>query len=572
MKSGVILALVAAWLCWPAAGWQSAPEAQEPPPARPADAKPAAPAKPAARETPPDVKVFNEANRLTDPDKKIEALEKWRKDYPESSMRQMAAQSILSTLVQKHPEQTDRIRQLARAMYGEAPERSRDATGNQIAGQFLEGNILLKEAQAYARKSVQSMRLESYLKDQQASFERRKQKPPFTADLEKRFRQSRASRVATLGRIEVKLGHTREGRRLLEEARAASPDNAVVLGALGELAADAGDYAKAMDFLVPARLAGNAGKSANAALETVYRKTHNGSADGLEAMLDGEYRKRFPNPVHTEAYKPTAERSRRLVLAEVFTGSGCPPCAGADVAFDAAMERYSRKDLAVVMYHVHVPRPDPMTTTDNQARYTSYSVAGVPTFLIDGKKTVGGGPRNYAQEVFDRFDTDIRKDLEMPAEARVTVEASLTGNSVKVAAAVDGIAGDSEDLKLQIALVEKELRYNGENGVRFHPMVVRAMGGEKGEGFPLSHAAAHFEQTFDLDAVSRAIKAHLDDYEAKGHRGESFQFAEKKYQIDRGNLAVVAFVQDAKSKHVLQAAWVDLGSGGGAHPATSEAR
>ena len=149
----------------------------------------------------------------------------------------------------------------------------------------------------------------------------------------------------------------------------------------------------------------------------LYKKSHNGSLDGLEAMLDTEYRKRFPNPVHVEAYKPGEKRSDRMVLAEVFTGSGCPPCAGADVAFDAAMERYARKDLAVVMYHVHVPRPDPMTTLETTARSKNYGVTGVPTFAIDGKKTMGGGPREYAPEVFERFQKDLEKDLETAAEA-----------------------------------------------------------------------------------------------------------------------------------------------------------
>ena len=137
-----------------------------------------------------------------------------------------------------------------------------------------------------------------------------------------------------------------------------------VAAALGEMAAKAGDDAKAMDYLISARLSGHAPDTANQAFETLYKKSHNGTLDGLEAMLDTEYHKRFPNPVHVEAYKPTEKRSDRMVLAEVFTGSGCPPCAGADVAFDAAMERYARKDLAVVMYHVHVPRPDPMTTDE----------------------------------------------------------------------------------------------------------------------------------------------------------------------------------------------------------------
>ena len=39
-------------------------------------------------------------------------------------------------------------------------------------------------------------------------------------------------------------------------------------------------------------------------------------------MLDTEYQKRFPNPVHVEAYQPTEKRSDRMVLAEVFTDKG----------------------------------------------------------------------------------------------------------------------------------------------------------------------------------------------------------------------------------------------------------
>src|SRR5262249_42720754 len=161
-----------------------------------------------------------------------------------------------------------------------------------------------------------------------------------------------------------------------------NPASAPVAGALGEMAAKAGDDSKAMEYLISARLTGNAAASANEAFENLYKKSHNGSADGLEAMLDTEYHKRFPNPVHVEAYKPDAARTDRVVLAEVFTGSGCPPCAGADIAFDAAMERYGRKDLAVVMYHLHIPRPDPMTNPDTQARAKSYSVNAVPSFAI----------------------------------------------------------------------------------------------------------------------------------------------------------------------------------------------
>ena len=105
-----------------------------------------------------------------------------------------------------------------------------------------------------------------------------------------------------------------------------------------------------------------------------------------------------------------------------------------------------------------------------------------------------------------------------------------------------------------MALVEQELRFSGENGVRFHPMVVRAI-----TGFPVERTKADpVEHTFDLAAVRSAARKNLDDLETNGFRGEEYQFAEKKDAINANDLGVVAFVQDDESKHVLQAAWFDL--------------
>jgi hypothetical protein len=134
---------------------------------------------------------------------------------------------------------------------------------------------------------------------------------------------------------------------------------------------------------------------------------------------------------------------------------------------------------------------------------------------------------------------------------------------------VDNVKSDSQDLKVQILLVEKEIRHLGENGIRFHPMVVRAFGGEKGEGYEIeANGKGTFDASFDLEAIGKDIRKQLDDYEAKGHRGESFKFSAKKDRIDRADLAVVVFVQDTKTRHVLQAGYVDLGTHAGPHPVT----
>ncbi|SPE31322.1 hypothetical protein SBA3_1780007 [Candidatus Sulfopaludibacter sp. SbA3] len=68
---------------------------------------------------------------------------------------------------------------------------------------------------------MQEARYAQELKD---SAEKRKQKPPSDEEIAKRFRESRASRLAPLGRIEVARGQVARGQKLLEEAWAANPN------------------------------------------------------------------------------------------------------------------------------------------------------------------------------------------------------------------------------------------------------------------------------------------------------------------------------------------------------------
>jgi len=145
----------------------------------------------------------------------------------------------------------------------------------------------------------------------------------------------------------------------------------------------------------------------------------------------------------------------------------------------------------------------------------------------------------------------------------------LQGSVVNVKTTVDKAKSESKELKLQIALVEDLLRYSGENGVRFHPMVVRSLAGPAGDGSK-SPSAEGFavdaskpttvEHTFDLAKITAELKAHLDDYEINGRHGK-ITFSEKKHTMDSNSLSVVAFVQDEKSKQILQAAYIKLKPG-----------
>src|SRR4030095_7674689 len=105
--------------------------------------------------------------------------------------------------------------------------------------------------------------------------------------------------------------------------------------------------------------------------------------------------------------------------AEVFTGSACPPCVAADLAFEAMMGRYSRKELVVLMYHMHIPAPDPMVNQATLARGRFYGVSGVPGYNIDGLGLqVGGGSKEMTKDNYNRNNPVVEKRMESVAEAQ----------------------------------------------------------------------------------------------------------------------------------------------------------
>jgi thiol-disulfide isomerase/thioredoxin len=258
-----------------------------------------------------------------------------------------------------------------------------------------------------------------------------------------------------------------------------------------------------------------------------------------------------------------------MVVAELFTGSGCPPCVAADLAFEAAVDRYSVKDVAVLVYHLHIPRPDPMTNPSTQTRKDFYAVNGTPTYVIDGNtQKVGGGGAAQADRLFkDSVASVIDKRLESKPGARITMRAGIKGGNVDVAVEVGKTAKartgkPDQKLRLQIALVEELVHYTGENGVRFHPMVVRSLASADKDklGFAVTPGrASKLTHTFDVAKVVADAKAHLDTMEGgASERFGKFQFIERKNAIDMAQLRVVAFVQDETTREILQAAVVDL--------------
>lgn len=293
-------------------------------------------------------------------------------------------------------------------------------------------------------------------------------------------------------------------------------------------------------------------------LTALYKKVH-----GSDAGLKERIAKMSEEAVNFKPSGPAkGTRSGRAVLAELFTGSECPPCVASDLAFDHVLAAYDRKAAIVLEYHIHIPGPDPMTNDDTEARKSYYGVNSTPSVFVGGSERIGGGgPKPAAKNRFDLYSTMIDRKLDEQPAATIELDGSVKGTVLTVRASAK--TGAPGNLKLRIALVEETLHFTGANGLSEHRAVVRKLIGSPA-GIALAAGKAAHSETIELAAVTADLKRYLDNWE-KSPPGnfasmKTFSWKEKKHEINPGNLSLVAFVQDDATKDVLQASFFKLPS------------
>jgi thiol-disulfide isomerase/thioredoxin len=270
-----------------------------------------------------------------------------------------------------------------------------------------------------------------------------------------------------------------------------------------------------------------------------------GSPDGFEAALAAKVQ---ALPFTPEPFKAPADWKGKVVLAELFTGSECPPCVAADIGFDALIETFPEKYLAVLVYHLPIPRPDPMMNPATEARETYYDVNSTPTVVIDGVKTgSGGGNRAMAEGKFAEYRAAIEPLLSSLPATMPSVRASLAGDKVNVTFDSGEAVPEADYI---LALVQAVQEHKGANGVVFHKMVVRDLLKVDPKG--------RKSASFDLAASEKAADAYLTDFERSYTRIPNFKWAVRRCAIARSGLKVVLFVQDGSSRQVLNAAVADV--------------
>ncbi|MGA2119222.1 MAG: tetratricopeptide repeat protein [Bryobacteraceae bacterium] len=499
----------------------------------------------ADQEVPPDEKAFRAIRTVINSKEKLTAMQKFVADYPASKLKGLIQMRILTALAQSEPSARKTILNQAKLVFAEAQADEKSDAAAEISVALAHHTPYYAEAVRYAKKSHALLLAEApFAVSLKKDYAEDHVPVPSPEEIHKRFLAARAYPLYALGYVYLKEGTILQAEPLLKASLDAYSYDPDAWFAYAQAADKTGRKEEARERYIQAALHGS--NEAHVVLEKDYKPSNHGGATQLDAMLDARYAQMFPNPLKAEPYRPDEKRTDRVVLAELFTGASCPPCVAADLAFDAAAERYRRGEVAIIAWHQHIPDPDPLANHGTIDRGVFYNLWGTPTWAIDGETAMGnGGNRDNADEVWRGLEAALEKRLDTPPEAHLSLRIDRNGDTIQVDAAPTGVQGDLKDVKLYTVLVEDHVRYVGNNGIRYHGMVARAV-------------SETSRTVFDLATVAAENRKQLDDYEKQ--KGD-FSFYDKPVKMDAARLGIVSFVQDTKTKKVLQSAYRSLNPG-----------
>jgi thiol-disulfide isomerase/thioredoxin len=274
------------------------------------------------------------------------------------------------------------------------------------------------------------------------------------------------------------------------------------------------------------------------------------SEDGFDAALD--QRQRQPAFQVPKFAPPDGWQWKgKAVLAEVFTGSECPPCVSAAYSFEALKESYPPQYIAILKYHLPIPRYDPMMNPATKARQDYYGVNSTPTAFVDGTARVSvGGPKSSSLEAFNNLKKEIDAVLDAPVDVAIKAKASIGGDVVTVKCEFSNVI---EGAEYHVALVQAEESFKGYNGVPVHKMVVRAIQTVQ----PTDKATV----TFNIPELEKAAADYIAEWgetddpriQRRIHSTPPNSWPQENNTIDRSKLKAVVFVQNTETKQAYNA-------------------
>lgn len=267
------------------------------------------------------------------------------------------------------------------------------------------------------------------------------------------------------------------------------------------------------------------------------------------------------------SYETQNKATDRVVLVELFTGSDCSPCVGANKALEKITEYYPRSVVALLSYHVHIPRPDPLTNEFSEERYDGYAQKygrfGVPTVYINGTDIRGGGgPEVVMKSAFNLYKDGIEKIITQKAEADLSCQSNIEGDLITIEVNISAKSSEIKQAILHIALVESWVDYSGGNGLTKHAYVVRYLANDaKGMMIEFKTRKATVKRLISITELNQQLNRYLDDFVKKPpqrHKNFSGWGGNRPDVVDSTKLAIIAWLQEPGNKHVLQAVYKSL--------------
>jgi thiol-disulfide isomerase/thioredoxin len=491
------------------------------------------------QQRPPEYNEILAASRITDVATRLKEFERLKAAYPGSQMRETIDGFIQNARIELAPN-LDAVLELQKGFLGQGQGPRRMTSYLQAASQLLEH----PKAASFDKAKI----VNTILRYQDGGAQAAKEPETFvnipSADERKAFTAFYTNAFQILVAKAYLLADNAASALIALDAYAAvggvrdadfSYTQAETLSRLGR---DKEAYEAYLTAAVD-----NAKGAAVKAL-ALYKKLR-GKEEGFLIELDKKSRQL---PFEPGAFEAPAGWKGKAVLAELFTGSECPPCVGADLGFDGLIEAYPGKYLVVLEYHLPIPAPDPMMNPATKKRQDYYGVSSTPTVVIDGdNKMVGGGSRGMAGNKFQQYKAAIDPKVGEAPAVVLKVTAAKAGDTINVAFSSDVAVPGTDYL---VVLVQKEETYKGSNGLQFHKLVVRDLVTVNPSGPKTA--------SFDLAASEKATDAYLTEFEKTYTRIPNFKFAERHAVIARQGLKVVFFAQDRTTKKVLNAVVADV--------------
>ena len=282
--------------------------------------------------------------------------------------------------------------------------------------------------------------------------------------------------------------------------------------------------------------------------------------DRLKRML-AEEKKPVIGPIKAEPYPGrSGSRHDRVVLLELFTGAECGPCVAADLAFDALSGAYRPTELITLEYHLHIPRPDPLTGPDSVARAAYYEVHSTPSTRFNGEPAaLHGGPAEHARGKLNQYRSVIDEMLQ--DTRRATIELEATGRSSR--------SGSRPRPRFEARVRRTRRACRGSawcwskatsptSGATGRRATTRSSARFPGalKECPLKEGKGQVETTVSLDKIREQQTDYLQAYPtSEGSRGK---FPRALPPIALRHLSVVALVQDDADRRVLHAVVVPV--------------